>query len=145
MTPLLLAARTGREDLMRLLLEAGANPKAKAQDGTTLLMQAIGSAQLPFVKFAFELDNDVFAVTDSGRTVMHATVSGTARRGTQDEICEVIQFLADQGAELDPLDSTGYTPIRIADILPIDKASMLLYKLILASGGTPKVMPSDLQ
>ena len=144
MTPLLLAARTGREDLMRVLLDAGADPKARALDGTSLLMQAIGSAKPDFVKFVFTLDSDVHVVTDSGRTVMHATVSGTSRRGTQDEICEVIQFLADQGAELDPVDGRGYTPIRISDFIPIDKASLLFHKLIVDSGAIPKVMPSDL-
>lgn len=144
MTPLLLAARTGREDLMRMLLDAGADPKARAQDGTTLLMQAINSAKLPFVQFVFGFDSDVLAVTDAGHTVMHASVAGTSRNGTQDEICEVIQFLADHGAALDPIDNEGYTPIRISDIIPTDKASLLLHKLIVASGVAPKVMPSDL-
>ena len=123
---------------MRALVAGGADPKLKAQDGTTLLMAAAGSGHVEVVKYAYELSPDIKAVTDSKRTVMHASVLGSMQNSTQPEICKVVQFLADKGAELDPVDSTGRTPIILADILPIDKAVELLTKLIVQTGGTPK-------
>ncbi len=34
----------------------------------------------------------------------------------------MIQFLADKGADLQPEDEKGRTPLMIADLFPIDKA-----------------------
>jgi hypothetical protein len=90
------------------------------------------------VKYAYELDSDVKAVTETKRTVMHASVIGSMLNSTQPEICKVIQFLAEKGAELDPSDTNGRTPIMYADILPIDKAVELMTRLIRKNGGVPK-------
>ena len=57
---------------------------------------------------------------------------------TQPEVCKVIQFLADKGADLDALDGRGRTPMTTANQLPIDIAVTLLGKLIDAAGNTPK-------
>lgn len=140
-TPLLMAARANRESVMRALVAAGADPKAKAQDGTTLLMAAASSGHLEAVQYAFELDPDIHAMTDRKATVMHAAVTGSMQASTQAEVCKVVQFLADKGADLDAVDGRGRTPITIANFLPIDQAVELLNKLILASGKTPKQSP----
>jgi ankyrin repeat protein len=123
---------------MRALIAAGADPKLKAQDGTTLLMAAAGSGHLEPVQYAYEFDQDVNAVNDSRNTVVHATVTLTMTNSTQPEICRVIQFLADKGAPLDEKNARGRTPIETADTLPIDKAVELLTDLIVKSGATPK-------
>jgi ankyrin repeat protein len=137
-TPLLVAARANRPDAARALVAGGADPKLKAQDGTTLLMAAAGSGHVEMARYAYELDSNVKAVTGTGSTVMHAAVTGTMANSTQAEICKVIQFLADKGAPLDELDSRGRTPINVADTLPIDKAVELLTDLIVKSGATPR-------
>ncbi len=137
-TPLLLAARANHLDIVKALVDAGADPKLKAQDGSTFLMAAAGSGHIEMVQYAYGLDPDVKAVTDTKRTVMHASVLGSMATSTQPEVCKVVQFLADKGADLDPQDSTGRTPIMIADLLPIDKAVDLLTKLIKQSGNVPK-------
>ncbi len=137
-TPLLLAARANQADVMRALVAAGADPKLKAQDGTTLLMAAASSGHVEAVKYAYELDPDVTAVTDRKSTVMHAAVTGSMQTSTQPEICKVIQFLADKGAELDAVDGRGRTPITIANVAPIDNAVDLLVKLLADKGQTPK-------
>ena len=64
---------------------------------------------------------------------------------TQDEVVEVVRFLASKGTALDETDGRGRTPIEIADYLPIDKAVNLLYDLIIESGNLPKKLPKDLQ
>ena len=63
---------------MRALVAGGADPKLKAQDGSTLLMAAAGSGHLAIVKYAYELDPDVKAVNDDRTApLMHASVTGT--------------------------------------------------------------------
>ncbi len=137
-TPLMLAARANHEEAMRILVSSGADPKLKAQDGTTLLMSAAGSGHIGVVRYAYELSPDIKAVTERKSAVLHAAVTGSMFSSTQAEICEVIQFLADKGADLDPQDASGRTAIQIADILPIDKAVELMTKLIIQSGQQPK-------
>src|SRR5205807_6754515 len=44
-TPLMLAARSDHEEVMRALVAAGADPSLKAQDGTSLLMTAAAGAR----------------------------------------------------------------------------------------------------
>ena len=138
-TPLMLAARADHADVMHALVDAGADPKLKAQDGSTLLMAAANSGHLDAVEYAYQLDPEVKAVTDKQQAVMHAAVTGSMQLSTQPEICKVVQFLADKGADLDPVDANGRTPIIIADVLPIDMAVELLTKLITASGAKPHV------
>jgi len=138
---LMLAARGNHTEVMRALLAAGADPKLRAQDGSTFLMAAVGSARVEAVKFAFQYDSDVKAVTTTGATLIHASVTGTANGGTQeaqDRVVEVIRFLAEKGAPLDEKNAQGRTPIDIADVLPIDKAVDLLTELIIKSGLKPK-------
>jgi len=137
-TPILVAARSNHPNVVRALVEGGADTKVKAQDGTTLLMAAVGSGHVESVRYAFELDSDVKAKTNTGSTVMHASVQGTMANSTQLEICKVIQFLADHGAPLDELDARGRTPMNVADVLPIDKAVELLTELVIKSGATPR-------
>ena len=122
---------------MRALVAGGADPKQRADNGTSLLMFSAGGT-LETVKYGYELDPQVDVVNASGQTPMHAAVSGGVQR-TQDEICQVIQFLADKGAKLDEVDRSGRTAITIADVAPIDKAVELLTSLIIKSGTTPKI------
>jgi ankyrin repeat protein len=137
-TPLHVAAKANQLEVMKALLAAGADPKLKGEDGTTLLMQAAGSTNVEVVKLTFVLDPEVKAVTASGGTVIHAAVTGVGVNADQKEICKVIRFLADKGAPLDERNLTGRTPIDIADILPLDQAVDLLTELIIKSGAKPK-------
>ena len=133
-TPLMLAARGGHPDVMRALIEAGANTKLKAADGSTLLLSASASARIETVKYAYTLDQDVKAVTTEGQTVLHLAVLGFSAGAAQ-----VVQFLADKGAALDLPDSAGDTPldIAIADGARADSV-MLLTKLIKSAGMEPR-------
>ena len=136
-TPLMMAARGDREDVMRALVGAGADPALKAQDGSNVLMAAASGARMKTFTYAFEIDPNVSVVTTTGNTIMHVAVGLNGR--TQPEVCEVIQFLADHGAKLDELNGAGRTPIAVADNLPVDMAVDLLTKLITARGEKPKI------
>jgi ankyrin repeat protein len=133
----MMAARGDREDVMRALVAAGADPTLKAQDGSNVLMAAASGARMKTFTYAFEIDPNVSVVTTTGNTIMHVAVGLNGR--TQPEVCEVIQFLADHGAKLDELNGAGRTPIAVADNLPVDMAVDLLTKLITARGEKPKI------
>ncbi len=137
-TALMMAARGDQEDVMRVLVAAGADPSRRSQDGANLLMAAGAGARLKAFTYAYELDPDVAVVTTpAGNTIMHTVVSQNGR--TQTEVCELIQFLADHGAKIDEMNAAGRTPIALADFQPVDLAVDLLTKLISERGDVPKI------
>jgi uncharacterized protein len=122
-TPFLLAARTADFELMRLLVELGADPKLPNADNTTPLMVAAGVGTqnpgedpgtepevLEAVKVALELGNDLNAVDNNGDTAMH----GAALKHAP----SVVRYLAERGARMDVWnrpDKSGWTPLKIAE------------------------------
>ena len=102
-TPFIRAALSGDIEVMRLLLEHGADPNIATTQGTTALMAAAGINWIPgqtyshseadyveAVKLCLERGADVNASNSLGLTAMH----GAANRGW----ASVIQILADHGA-----------------------------------------------
>jgi ankyrin repeat protein len=119
-TAFLFAAKAADVDVMRLLLEYGADPAIPTIENTTPLMAAAGiawasnqdraseSQVLDAVKLLVEeLGADVNAASDLGETAMHAA----AYRGAN----SVVQYLFDKGAKLDVVAIDGRTPLIIAD------------------------------
>jgi uncharacterized protein len=118
-TPFLLAAAAADVDTMRILLEGGADPNIKTKDGATALMLAAGVGRVneradsqeeansvAAAKLALQLRNDINAANNRGRTAMHGAASIGAN--------SVIQFLAENGANLEAADRQGNTPLIIA-------------------------------
>ena len=121
-TPFFMAARGGDTELMRLLVELGADPKLPNEDGTTPLMAAAGVGThspgedagsppeaLEAVKLAIELGNDVNVVDKNGNTAMH----GAAFK----QLPEVVKLLHAHGADINIWNKknvSGWTPLRIA-------------------------------
>ncbi len=112
--PFLLATAAADVVAMRLLLEGGADPNLATLDGATPLMVAAGMGvelgvsgkegvteavrkkALAAVQLAWQLGNDVNAEGPDGRRAVH----GAALYG----LTEVIQFLAEKGADLEAQD-----------------------------------------
>ncbi len=157
-TPLLLATAAGDEHIMQILLNAGAKPGVRNEQGITLLMAAAQIActgtcsyqaggniankenialALATVKEVMKLDVDVNAVDKSGRTAMHiAAFTGSD---------SVVQFLAEKGAGIDPENEDGETPWTMASGLSPDFGSRGLYghhdstmALLIKLGATPR-------
>lgn len=118
-TPFVTAALAGDTTVMRLLLEAGANPHIATFGGTTALMAAAGvnwvvsqtytegpEALREAVELCIELGMDVNAVNSMGIAAIH----GAANRGSDD----IVELLAAHGARLDVADNEGRTPLRWA-------------------------------
>jgi ankyrin repeat protein len=119
-TAFLFAAKAADVEVMRLLLEHGADPTINTGVNITPLMAAAGIAWasnqdraseaevLEAVKLLVEETGaDVNAVNDVGETAMHAA----AYRGAN----SVVQYLFDKGAKLDVVALDGRTPLIIAD------------------------------
>ena len=118
-TPFLLAAAAGDVDLMRILLGGAADPHIKSKDGSTALMMAAGVGRvderenqqedakaLEAAKLALMLGDDINAANARGRTPLH----GAAGIGAN----AIIQFLFQNGANLNAKDREGYTPLAVA-------------------------------
>ena len=119
-TALLLAAKAADVEVMRLLLEQGADPTINTEANITPLMAAAGIAWASnqdraseeqvleaVTLLVEELGADVNVVSDVGETAMHAA----AYRGAN----SVVQYLFDKGAKLDVVAKDGRTPLRVAD------------------------------
>jgi uncharacterized protein len=104
-TPFLRAAQSSDIELMRVLLEHGADPKLATDDGTTPLMVASGigwvegvtyewsrAANVQTVEMLLDLGIDVNARNAEGRTAL----MGAAHKGRN----EIVQLLVDRGADL---------------------------------------------
>jgi ankyrin repeat protein len=121
-TPFFFASRTCDTELMRLLVDLGADPRLRNDDDTTPLMAAAGLGTrstgedagtepecVEAVKLTLELGNDIDAVDDYGNTAMH----GAATK----QMPSVVKLLAERGARIDiwnEENSMGWTPLRIA-------------------------------
>ena len=113
-TPFWLAAQQAYVPMMRLLVEAGADPTRRNAFGTTPLMVASGlgenDARRPpdhrveeAVRLLLSLGADVAAVDLGGRTALHGA-AGMWEDG-------VIQLLVDYGADVNVEDGRGRTPL----------------------------------
>jgi ankyrin repeat protein len=118
-TPFVRAALSGDIEVMRLLLESGADPNIATVQGTTALMAAAGINWIPgqtltrsesdyveAVKLCLERGAPVNASNTLGLTAMH----GAANRGWT----SIMQILADHGAKIDAKDKEGRTPMVFA-------------------------------
>jgi ankyrin repeat protein len=153
-TPFVRAALSGDIEVMRLLLESGADPKIGTTYGTTSLMAAAGINWIPgqtyshseadyveAVKLCLERGVDVNASNSLGFAAMH----GAANRGWE----SVIQILADHGAKLEVKDQVGRTPMTFAEGIflavrpPVAKpnAIALLKQLMSNTPATPASQP----
>jgi len=119
-TPFLLAAAVADLGAMRVLVEGEADPTVVTEEGTTPLMVAAGMGPdhsrnltkeqrksfLEAVRLTVQLGSAVNAVTLGGRTALH----GAALYG----LADVVQVLAEKGANLDAKDMYGQTALSIA-------------------------------
>jgi ankyrin repeat protein len=124
-TPFWLAASYGDLRTMRILVEGGADPLAKAADDTTPLMVAAGidfvegqdkygrrwfapettalqQAAREAVLYCLELGNDINAANDKGQTPIVGAVYFRSPA--------MVQFMVDRGATIDVVNKRGQTP-----------------------------------
>lgn len=119
-TPLMLAAEVNNLDVIKTLVEAGADPKITTERGTTALIMASGAGTdvqreraneerataVETAKFLIEHGVDVNAKGDYGWTALHAA--------TYQGMKDLIEFLVSKGANIDQMDEFGQTPLSIS-------------------------------
>ena len=74
---------------------------------------------------------------------MHQSVSNPGSGATQDEMTELVQFLADIGVPLDEKDARGKTAIENGDNIPLDKPIQRMADIIVSRGAIPKYFPKE--
>jgi ankyrin repeat protein len=133
-TPFLRAAKSGDVEVMRLLLQYGANPKSVSKDGATAIMLAAGlgyrdgNAAVPTrdrgtdaeviaaISMCLDLGLDINATNGRGDTALHAAVAG---RGSDD----VLRFLVSHGAKIDAKNAQGRSALDVATASRKDRSS----------------------
>jgi ankyrin repeat protein len=121
-TPLARAAKSNDLQLMKMLLDAGADPKLTLKDRTTVLMIAAAggavvgayavaipvteASSIEAVKLCLERGVDINAFNTTGQTAVHSAVA----RGAEN----LVRYLAEHGAKLDMKNKQGRTPLDIA-------------------------------
>jgi ankyrin repeat protein len=136
-TPFLLATRSLDLPYMRTLLELGADPTLKADDGTTAVMVAAGVGQgqgsagaapgsVEEAIAALTLTLELGAGTvDDANSRNETPLHGVMYRGGS---IALIDFLAERGAKLEGVvNSRGWTPLRIADGVGLDGIAFIRY------------------
>jgi ankyrin repeat protein len=116
-SPLLLAAGTGNTDIMQLLVSAGADPKIRATDGTTLIHAAVAGGHVAALAEALRLLPDPNATDHNGRTPLHLIFSDDPGPETD----ALLQLLARSGAKTDIRDHKGRSA---ADLARLASASL---------------------
>jgi ankyrin repeat protein len=136
-TPFLLATKSLDLPYMHTLLELGADPALKADDGTTAVMVAAGVGQgqgsagaapgsveeaMAALRLALEVGGGTVNDANSrNETPMH----GAMYRGGS---LALIDFLVERGASLEGVvNSRGWTPLRIADGVGLDGLAFIRY------------------
>lgn len=105
-TPLMYAIEEGRTDIVKDLLEAGADVNAPGKDGKTALMQAILSNQIPILPDLLKAGAKPDSVDDNGSTaLMNAVSAGSS---------EAVRILLEYGADPNRIDHYGISALAIA-------------------------------
>lgn len=108
-SPLLLAAELGAAALMQELVDAGADPAFRAQDGATLVLAAVTSGKRAALALALQLSPDANVTTPDGQTPLHLLLSGDVGPETGD----MLRLLADKGARVDIKSQQGQTAVDV--------------------------------
>lgn len=119
-TPFLLAAAGGDAELMRVLAEGGADTSLTTNIQSTPLMAAAGVGRvmgentldeallLEAAQLAVQMGADPGAIDDIGNSALHYAA--------YHRLSAVVQFLVDQGADLEARNKFGETPLWLSEL-----------------------------
>jgi ankyrin repeat protein len=123
------AVQEGHEEIVRLLVENGANVNVVVHKYITPLFNAAGSGNLEMVRLLVDLGADVNHLEDGG-TVLHNACAYCA----YDRI-EVVKFLLQKGADPDLLDDEGRTPLFFC----IEKNCLECVQVLISHGASTDI------
>jgi uncharacterized protein len=159
-TPFLKAASTADVTLMRMLLDAGADPFIRNAQHTNALLIAAGlnwrrlggrgpeRDAIEALKICLDRGLDIGSFNDLGQTVLHAAAM-RGRGGDEDgpntvESENLVRFLISRGADLTIKDKAGRTPFDMAVVAKNQKIAALYRELSGQASVTTTKRPDDL-
>jgi len=127
--PIWEAVRRRHANVVRLLLERGADPNHVWPTGATLLHMAAGMGNVEIVRILIQVGMNINASDNDGQTPLHSAASGfiVTRFGFQTK--DVMTLLVENGADLYHRDKKGRTPLEYARQGEIDEAVTILERL----------------
>ena len=113
-TPLIACAEGDHTQLVELLLEAGADINGVGEAGRTALMECANSSSKNVAKRLLELGANVDMQRDDGSTALHEAVFCACEEYEEPDDNEIIPLLLAAGADALLHDSSGLTPLALA-------------------------------
>ena len=103
---MIVAAAYGYENIVKLLLETGAETSIQDEFGGTAILRAVDLGNIATVQIMLKHSVDFRMVDDFGRTILHgASINGH---------CDVIRLLVEAGLAVDVRGDAGETPLHDA-------------------------------
>ena len=128
---LFVAARCGREVMVKFLISRGADVNATDKQEKTVLMRAVEhGAQKEVVKSLIDNGADVDAADKSGRTVLMYAARNRASK-------EVLELLIENGASVNAVNAHGTT---VLDYAIANEASKEVVEFLIKKGADVKLM-----
>jgi ankyrin repeat protein len=104
--PLLLAAQHGQTQVMKLLLDHGADPHFTAANGSNIVISAAEGGRADALALAIAVGPDVNLADDRGSTALHVLAGSTY----SPELAPMLALLRAHGARADLADKKGTRP-----------------------------------
>ena len=104
--PLYYAAKNDRKDVMKLLLQKGADINKVNQEGKTPFRFVVANSDKEMVEFLIKNGANVNAVDYNGDTILHAAVHNKRK--------EVVESLLENGAYINAVNTEGISPLHVA-------------------------------
>jgi ankyrin repeat protein len=112
------ACSSGRLELIAEVLSAGGPPDVRDENQLTGLIWAARKGQIPVARMLLDHGASIEAADVRGRTALFHAVSYKRY--------EFVEFLAQAGANLSPVDSHGWSPLDVAEVSQFKKMADLL-------------------
>jgi len=137
-TPLILAVKNNKTEIVKLLLARRADVNEKDSNGWSPLILSLFGNDTDLVKLLIEGGADLNAIGNHGWTVLHYAARGQVKQGGQggdEEISsldykDIVQRLLVKGAAINAKNSDGETPLLQA----VDNGNTEVVELLLAQG-----------